>query len=284
MQINNKPTDTNLLSATELRALDLRIAANAYRWLIKQIPTFEEPRKQKSTRGPKPNSIANPFYGFIGWDTPWGRYPQFAMDIIEGIARLEWHNRPMDSGGKSTPLSVRNLVTILEAIPLIHNEAIEDFLQLRPRHARRYFKAIKLIIPWMMNSRPSSLTHEMNGTSPEAVILPKIQTHDWDDCDDSGTPSTDVLAKLHYDLRTLTQFKSAEEYEAEYEAELNGNFVQPIIAEVPGRLAHPMKAKVMQMLRDGAQVKPISRETNVDPKTIRKWKAEAAALEALLAA
>jgi len=45
-----------------------------------------------------------------------------------------------------------------------------------------------------------------------------------------------------------------------------------------------MKAKVMQMLRDGALVKPIARETRVDPKTIRKWRDEAAALEASQAA
>jgi hypothetical protein len=284
MHANNRPIDTNLLSATELHALDSRIAANAYRWLIKQIPTFEEPRKQKSTRGPKPDSIANPFYGFIGRDTRWGRYPRFAMDIIEGIARLEWHNRSIDSGGKSTPLSVRNLVKILETLPFFHNEAIEDFLQLKPRHARRYFKAVKLIIPWMMKRRPSSLTHEMNGTFPEVAALPIIQTHDWEDCDDASTPDTEVLAKLNYDLRTLTQFKSADEYEAEYEAELNIDFVQPTIAQAPGRLNHPMKAKVMQMLRDGAKVKPIARETGVDPKTIRKWRDKASELDTSLAA
>lgn len=284
MNESNRPTDTRLLSVKELHALDSRIATNADRWLIKQIPTAEEPRKQKSTRGTKPNSIANPFYGFIGWGTSWGRYPKFAMDIIEGIARLDWHDRPIDSDSKSTPLSVRNLATILEYLPLIHNEAIEDFLHLKPRHARRYFKAVKLIIPWMMKSRPSSLTHEMNGILSESVAAPTTQTHDWEDCDDANPPEPEVLEKLNYDLRTLTQFKSAEEYEAEYEAELNKNIAQPLIVEAQGRLAHPMKAKVMQMLRDGAQVKPIAKETKVDPKTIRKWKAEAAALEALQAA
>lgn len=275
MHANNRPTDTNLLSATELHALDARIADSANQWLIKNTPTFHArlPRKQKNTTGPKPKVIINPFYGFIGAMTSWERYPRFAMDIIEGIARLDWHDRSKGAGGKSMPLSVHNLALILESLPTVTNESIEDLLELKERHARRYLTAIKLIIPRMMKSRPSALLDYMEG------INSAQKTHDWEDSDDASTPSTEVLAKLHYDLRTLAQFKSAEEYEAEYEAELNRNFVQPTIAQVPGRLVHPMKAKVMQMLRDGAQVKPISRETKVDPKTIRKWRDEAAELE-----
>jgi len=175
---------------------------------------------------------------------------------------------------------VRNLVVILESLPIISNEAIEDFLQLGNRHARRYFKAVELIIPWMMKSRPSSLLHEMDGTLSEVGTLPEASTHDQEDCDDANIPSTEVLAKLQYDLRTLTQFKTAEEYEAE----LSGAPHQATIIKLPGHQEHPMKAKVMQMLRDGALVKPIARETRVDPKTIRKWRDEAAALEASQAA
>ncbi|MFQ6572882.1 hypothetical protein [Pseudomonas sp. UM16] len=202
------------------------------------------------------------------------------MDIIEGVARLDWHHRPIGAGGKYMPLSVRNLGRILESLPIIHNEAIEDFLQLKPRHARRYFKAVKLIIPRMMKSRPSSLTHEMEGTLPEANPLPQGSTHDWEDCDDADIPTPEVLAKLHYDLRTLTQYKTSEEYEAE----LSSNPHQPTIIQLPGRQDHPMKGRVMQMLMDGAQVKPIARETRVDPKTIRKWRDEASSAAASQAA
>ncbi|MDO1497831.1 helix-turn-helix domain-containing protein [Pseudomonas putida] len=283
---NNKPANTKLLTTTELHALDARIAANARRWLIKQIPNFEkeQPSKQKSTRGPKPNTITNPFFGFIGWDTRWGRYPGFAMDIIEGIARLDWHNRPIGVGGKSMPLSVRSLVRVLEILPAIHNEAIEETLQLKPRHARRYFKAIKLIILRMMNSRPRSLIHEMDGTCLDGIATPKVSTHDWEDCDDANPPDPEILAKLHYDLRTLAQFRSSEDYEAEYEAELSKEFIQPAIVQPPGRPDHPKKAKVMQMLVEGTPLKAIERETRVDRKIIRKWRDEAARLEASQAA
>ncbi|WBM33656.1 helix-turn-helix domain-containing protein [Pseudomonas sp. NY11382] len=280
------PAATNLLTATELHALDTRIAANAHRLLIKQTPNFEtgQPSKQKSTRGPKPKVITNPFFGFIGWDTRWGRYPGFAMDIIEGIARLDWHDRPIGVGGKSMPLSVRSLVRVLEILPAIHNEAIEETLQLKPRHSRRYFKAIKLIIPRMMNSRPRLLIHEMDGTCPDAIAIPKVSTHDWEDCDDANPPDPEVLARLHYDLRTLTQFRSSEDYEAEYEAELSKEFIPPAIVQPPRRPDHPQKANVMRMLKEGVQIKPIARATGVDPKTIRKWKDEAAGPEASQAA
>lgn len=283
---NNEPANTKLLTTTELHALDARIAANAHRWLKKQIPTLEErqPNKQKSTRGPNPIVITNPFYGFIGWDTRWGRYPGFAMDIIEGIARLDWHDRPIGVGGKSMPLSVRSLVRVLEILPAIHNEAIEETLQLKPRHARRYFKAIKLITSRMMNSRPRSLIHEMDGTYHDAIARPEVSTHDWKDCDDASPPDPEVLSRLHYDLRTLTQFRSAEDYEAEYEAELSKEFIPPAIAQPPGRPGHPQKANVMRMLKEGVQIKPIARATGVDPKTIRKWKDGAAGLEASQAA
>ncbi|MBH3461954.1 MULTISPECIES: helix-turn-helix domain-containing protein [Pseudomonas putida group] len=283
---NNEPANTKLLTTTELHALDARIAANAHRWLKKQIPTLEErqPNKQKSTRGPKPIVFTNPFYGFIGWDTRWGRYPGFAMDIIEGIARLDWHDRPIGVGGKSMPLSVRSLVRVLERLPAIHNEAIEETLQLKPRHARRYFKAVKLITSRMMNSRPRSLIHEMDGAYHDAIARPEVSTHDWKDCDDANPPDPEVLARLHYDLRTLTQFRSAEDYEAEYEAELSKEFIPTAIVQPPGRPGHPQKANVMRMLKEGVQIKPIARATGVDPKTIRKWKDGAAGLEASQAA
>lgn len=266
-----KPRTTNLLPPLKLAALNARIAANTQRLLNTNTPTSQN-RKPKSTRGPKPKTITNPFYGFIGRETQWGRYPKFAMDIIEGIARLDWHDQPIGTNGKSMPLSVRKLTLILENLPIFSNEAIEDLLQLRERHARRYLKAVQLIIPWMMKSRPSLLSQEMNGTPIKVLSRSIATTHDWQDCDDANIPSSEVLEKLHYDLRTLTQFNSIEEHEAE----LNNTQHQETTIKFPGRQEHPMKSKVMQMLREGAQVKPISRDTKVDPKTIRKWRAEAA--------
>lgn len=267
---NTSLPTSDLLSPAELEALNARIAANADQWLADNAPKTRTklPRKPKSTRGPKPKMIENPFYGFIGCTTYWGRYPAFAMDIIEGIARLDWNDRPTGVGGKSMPLSVHNLAVILESLPVITNESVEDLLQLEERHARRYFKAIQLIVPRMMESRPQSLINEMEGIEPEPKAC------EWEDWDEACTPSAQELAKLHYDLRTLTEYKTAEEYEEEYPT-------HPAIASVvefPARHQHqrqnPKRQDVMRMLAQGMAVKAIERDTGVSAKTIRKWRDE----------
>lgn len=60
----------------------------------------------KRGRGRPTKIITNLFHGYIGPTTYYGQYPHFAMDILEGIARLDWHDRPIGSGGSSKPLSV----------------------------------------------------------------------------------------------------------------------------------------------------------------------------------
>ena len=105
----------NLLSPAKVEAMHARFEANATQWLARNAPTIKtiEPRQPESGLGRKPKSIVNPFYGFIGCTTHRGRYPVFAMDIIEGIARFDWHDRDLDVGGKSMPLSVRSLMRSL---------------------------------------------------------------------------------------------------------------------------------------------------------------------------
>ncbi|WP_350298122.1 helix-turn-helix domain-containing protein [Pseudomonas putida] len=259
---------TNLLSRAELEAFNARISANADKWLADNTPKTKSKteRKPMSNRGPKPKMIANPFYGFIGCTTYGGRYPEFAMDIIEGVARLNWHDRPAGIGGKSTPLSVRHLVVILECLPAVTNEAVEDLLQLRERHARRYVKAVELIIPWMMKSRPQSLIYDMDGIEPE----PKAS--EWEDCDDACPPSPEELAKLHHDLRTLTEYSRAEQYEADYP--VSQGTVTVVAFPAHHQRQHPKRHDVMRMLAQGTAVKAIERDTSVSAKTIRKWRDE----------
>ncbi|MFJ2678814.1 helix-turn-helix domain-containing protein [Pseudomonas sivasensis] len=261
---------SDLLSPAELEALNARIAANADQWLADNAPKTKTklPRKPKSTRGPKPKMIENPFYGFIGCTTYWGRYPAFAMDIIVGIARLDWHDRPAGIGGKSMPLSVRNLVVILESLPVVTNEGVEDLLQLGERHARRYVKAFELIVPRMMESRPRSLINEMDGIEPEPKAC------EWDDWDDLCKPSAEELAKLHYDLRTLTEYKTAEEYEEEYPTHLAIATVVAFPARHQHQRQNPKRQDVIRMLAQGMAVKAIERDTGVSAKTIRKWRDE----------
>lgn len=265
-----------LLSKQELAELDARISANADKWLKANLPSHKtvNARPPKSQSGRKPKIIYNPFYGFIGCMTYWGRYPVFALDIMEGTARLDWHDRPIGVGGKSMPLSVRNLAFILENLSIVSNEAVEDLLHLGVRHARRYVKAIEIIIPRMMENRPQSLKDEMDGVEPEQSAC------EWLDQDELSMPGKDELEKLHHDLRTFTQYKTAAEYEEEYEAELGYSTIGPNITYFPVREQHPKKAQVVRMLLDGASCKAVQRETAVDPKTIRKWRGETLAAQA----
>lgn len=255
---------TEKLTQSELIELDARIAANANKWLEDNAPlTMSKiPQRTKSTCGRHAKMIQNPFFGFIGAYTYWERYPVFAQDIIEGVARLDWNDRPIGEGGKSMPLSVHNLAVILESFPIVTTEAVQELLQLRDRHARRYVKAIELIIPRMVKSRPRSLFNEMEGIEPEQKAC------EWEDGKEPNTPTPEELAKLHHDLRTLTQYKTIEEYEAELEYRTPA----PPMTALPRRQQHPKKDQVMQMLADGVKPIFINRETGVCPKTIRKWR------------
>lgn len=253
----------DLLSPAALRLLNERFSANATQWIFDNALTSKPPRKIKGNQGPTPKTIENPFYGFIGCTTYWGRYPVFAQDIIEGIARLDWHDRPVDAEGKSMPLSVRKLVTILESISVVTTDSVMDLLQLRERHARRYVKAIELIIPWMMKSCPQSLIDDMKGIKPEPKAC------EWDDLNDVCKPSAEELAKLHADLGTLSQFE-----EVEYAANpVHANF-ESLPRNIEQRLQHPKKLAVLEMLTQGIAVKRIERDTSVSAKTIRTWRNE----------
>ena len=258
---------SDLLSPATLEAMHARFEANAIQWLANNAPTTstKPPREQRSASGRKPKVIANPFHALVGKNTYWGLYPVFAMDIIEGIARLDCHDRAIGQGGKSTPLSVRNLAIILESLPRITNEAVEDLLQLRERHARRYVKAVELIIPSMMESRPKSLYNEMEGIEPEPKAC------EWDDGDSLLKPSAEELAKLHYDMRTFTQYKSAEEYDNLHAAELVGANTSNVIP-FPARKQHPKKAEVLDLLSQKINHSAIEKLTGVPRKTIRQWR------------
>lgn len=258
-------TQHKLITPAELEAMNARMSANADKWLADNAPRLKAKTKTeqapKSATGRPPNIIDNPFYSFIGCTTHWGRYPVFALDIIEGVARLDWHGRDVDVGGKSMPLSVRDLAVILESLPVVTTEAVMDLLDLADRHARRYVKAIELILPRMMDSRPRSLVNQMEGI--ESVPRPC----QWEDLDSLNTPSSEELAKLHHDLRTFTEYATAQEYEAE----LPGTDVINVAA-FPVRSQHPKKMEVMVMLAQGVSQSEIERLTGVQRKTVRMWR------------
>ena len=149
----------------------------------------------KRSRGRPSLHIVNPFEGLIGQSTAFGQYPYFASDIIEGIARLDWHDRPIGIGGSSKPLSVKRLFGILSCLPVITAATVQEFLGLGLRQSQRYVKAIELAMPRLVKASPACLIAAMNGDFYIAGESPWTDTLE--------PPSTEALRKLHHDLRDL---------------------------------------------------------------------------------
>lgn len=154
---------TTLLTPEQLAELDQRIEARANTLIAARTKAAPKSIEKNTNRGRPAKSICNPFFSVIGHGTTYERYPPFAMDIIEGIARLDWHDRPVGVGGKSMPLSVRNLAVILESLPIVSAATVGEFLRVEVRHSQRYVKAISLILPYMLKARPQMLVEEMAG-------------------------------------------------------------------------------------------------------------------------
>lgn len=149
------------LTPEQLDELDQRIGARAEALIAARQRTELYKVVKITKRGRRARSIPNSFFSFIGYGTSYERYPSFAMDIVEGIARLDWNDRAAGSGGRSMPLSVRNIMVILESLPIISTAAVGELLALEQRHSQRYVKAVGLILPYMMGARPESLMYEM---------------------------------------------------------------------------------------------------------------------------
>lgn len=159
-----------MLTPAELLEIDKRIGARADRLIADHMTGGRNAAKpvakslsKTSSRGRKPKVINNPFYTYLGPTTPYGRYPVFAQDIVEGIAWLDWHARPINSGGKSMPLSVRKCFLILETLNEVTTASLQALFSYSQSQAQRYMKAIELVIPFMMRARPPSLISDMNG-------------------------------------------------------------------------------------------------------------------------
>lgn len=151
----------------------------------------------KRCRGRPTKIITNLFHAFIGPTTDYGQYPTFALDILEGIARLDWHDRSIGSGGSSKPLSVKRLMGILAELEVVSAATIMDQYRLGLRQAQRYVKAIELAMPYLLRNRPEDLSHEMR----YGFLKDSTRPSDWED--ELQPPSAEDLAKLHHDLRTL---------------------------------------------------------------------------------
>lgn len=192
----------HLLNATQLTDLNRRFGSRAdalIEYHLKSVKArtpkaavIAEPAKL-SKRGRPPKALANPFFGHLGRTSRYSRYPHFAMDIIAGIARLDWHSHGLDEVSK--PLSVRRLIWILEALEEVSAAAVGELLGIAKRHAQRYVKAIELALPWLMKCRSQSLIDDMEGIL--SVGLPMF----WDDTN-PVPPCPEDLAKLHRAMGT----------------------------------------------------------------------------------
>lgn len=159
--------------------------------------TTAEAEPPKRGRGRPTKIINNLFQGFVGPHTYWGQYPKFAMDILAGIARLDWHDRAIGVGGSSKPLSVKRLVAILSELEVVSAATVTTQYRLGLRQAQRYVKAIELAMPYLLKSRPDGLSYEMR----YGFLRDSTRPNEWED--QLQPPSPEVLAKLHHDMRTL---------------------------------------------------------------------------------
>lgn len=264
----NKPLPFfELLSSAAMEAMNARISANADALIASKMKENNYNREPKGASGPKLKVVVNPFAGHM-WsvsDNGGRAYPEFAMDTTEGVCRLDWHDRPIGVGGISKPLSVKKLINILEWLPEITNEKVEDFLGLKDRHARRYVKAAKLVIPRMMKCRPAHLSMVMDDvpTSPEPCVVNVM--------DDVCMPTAEELAKLHHDMRTFTVYATAEEYEKESSGELTGKRTDNVVM-FSARKQHPKKAEALILIEQGLSLRAISKELGIAVNTVRSWK------------
>lgn len=182
------------LSQEEINRLDKAIGSHADKLIsahyksLKNKPRIEDVQQLKtSNAGRKPTMLTNTVVEYIGKTTPYGLYPYWALDIIEGVARLDWDSKPSDSPLKSSPLSVNKLCIIMSSMEDISTKEISTAFGMKERHARRYMQACKLMMPYLEKSVPAKN---------------KIGCIKWLDLHDL-IPDAAELAQLHYDMRDL---------------------------------------------------------------------------------
>lgn len=205
-------TSLNLMTPSQIAELSARIEANADLWIQCNRQTkattsnSSKPTPSKtSTRsaGRPAKRIQNPLCGFIGPKTEYGRYPYFSQEIVEGIARLDWHDRPIGKGGSSKPLSVRSMMMILESLETITTEGVAAVIGTKERQAQRYVKAIELAISFLMKSRPKRLVFDMDLPEDEfvnAAYSRQLQDKPWELEAEMGPASAEDIAILRRDL------------------------------------------------------------------------------------
>ena len=129
-----------MLTPSELKALDKRIAGNADRLIARTASTLVPARMAR--KGRKPSSFVNAilpecldvlYAGEENW-------PLWADDILAGIARLDWYRE----GDRSIPLSALKILKCLAHLETIDSYSISHLLHIGERQAQRYYIACEL--------------------------------------------------------------------------------------------------------------------------------------------
>lgn len=123
--------------------------------------------KANQKRGRKPRTLLNPLAGFLSYyrlhssAELYNGYPIWLDDVLQGISRLDWY-RPDE---RSIPLSVKSLLRILDALPVISTDNIAALLLVEERQARRYLKAVELAMPFLLKGIPESMRSYLQGAA-----------------------------------------------------------------------------------------------------------------------
>lgn len=209
------PLSSELLNPSQLAAFSARIGEIADQIIQQRLdsrgksntptaPTPSTTSPPKTRRGRPPKRIPNPFFGFLGPSAGYNRYPFFAQDIVEGIARFNWQDRKEDDekGGSSKPLSVRSMMVILERLEELTTIGVAEVIGTKARQAQRYVRALAFAIPFLMRSRPKRLIYEMDLPGDELANAAYIEElrQKWGHPEEFSPPPPEDLTRLRKDL------------------------------------------------------------------------------------
>lgn len=294
-----------------------RLAANTDRLIARHVKACTPSR---SVTGPECERINNPLAGYIvaplpklgvdsqdlldnentdnilnediqndkcgtATDKDFTLYPRWCLDVIEGIARLNWYQSGVTD---QRPLSVKKILTILQRCSQIDKYTICSIYRFQEQQARRYVLACKMAIQHLMKVVPANVQEKMDAGLPlinmdSSLVFTGENSQEFDDVPDvlAWKPlKGQWTAKLQEDCKPFTVHNTAEFYEADNialhsEAANTYQRISPVqVTKIANK--HPMQAKALELIRGGLPVAKVARETGVNRNTVSKWKKAAA--------
>ncbi|WP_155412653.1 MULTISPECIES: helix-turn-helix domain-containing protein [Pseudomonas] len=276
-----------MLTNEQLSELNSRFESNANALISARGAGGIKP--ERSATGGDYEKLVNPFAGYIvcplvpvdNTSKDHTLYPKWCLDVVEGVARLNWY-RPE---GDQFPLSVKKILLMLQTCKQIDKYTVGEMFDFESRQAERYVQAARIVIPQLEKVVPESLKLKIKDCIPlfdtSAQVVGIASTIDLTD----DVPNVfewkrhmaEWLEKLHHDCEMVfTKYNTREFYEADRLEILSEAIVRypvrnPVTVKVL-RVEHPMQAKALEMIRSGLSVANVARETGVHRNTVSKWK------------